>query len=154
MKNGSAMKTKTSFKPEAGSVLVEVAIMLPFLILLVLGAVDFSRVFFAAIELNNAVRAGAEYGARTTATATNTANIQSTVTGDAANLSGVVATSTSYCTCPGSSATVGCATTCAGYGKPKLYVSVTGTYTWDSLVNWPGLEETVALTRTVIMRAK
>jgi Flp pilus assembly protein TadG len=146
---------KTSFKKQTGAVLIEMAIMLPIFTVIMLGALDFSRLFFAAIELGNAVTAGVQYGARATSMANNTSGISSTVANDAANLTGVSATSTSYCTCPGSSTAVGCTSTCAGgYGNPKLYVSVTGTYTYSTLVDWPGIPHTVSLTRTAIMRAR
>ena len=141
-------------RDEAGSVMVELALLLPVLTLLLLGAMDFSRVFFYAVELGSAVTAGAEYGARNTDTATNYTAINSTVTGDAADLTGVSASSTSYCSCPGVGGTVACTSNCTGYGKPKMYVSVTGNYTWTSWVNWPGIPHSVALTRTVYMRAQ
>jgi Flp pilus assembly protein TadG len=155
----SAMKRKRSPRREAGAVLVELAVTLPILMLVFLGAVDFSRVFFSAIELGNAVTSGAEYGARTTGTATDTVGISSVVTADAANLTGVVVpTPTSYCTCPTSGTHVNCSTfvctTPSGYGKPKMYVSVTANYTWTSLVTWPGLPNSVVLTRTIVMRAR
>ena len=41
--------------------LVEVAIVLPILLLLVLGAMDFGRMFFTKIALTNAAREGANY---------------------------------------------------------------------------------------------
>lgn len=50
-------------KPKAptGQALVEVAILLPMLLLLVLGAMDFGRMFFTKIVLTNAAREGANY---------------------------------------------------------------------------------------------
>jgi Flp pilus assembly protein TadG len=152
----TASKRKRPFKDETGAVLVELALVLPFLIILMLGATDFGRVFFAAVELSNAVTAGAEYGSRVKSMATNVAGIKSVVTSDAADLSGVTFPSdpTSYCTCPGSGTHIACTTTCTGYGKPKEYVSVTANYTWTALVPWPGIPNTVALSRTVVMRAQ
>jgi len=150
----NAIKKRRSSNKQAGSVLVEAAIMLPVLILFFLGAVDFARLLFTAVQLGNAVTAGAEYGSRSLTAAQNTSVINSTVTGDASKLTGVVAASSTYCTCPGSSTPVGCTTICSGYGTPKMYVSVTGSYTWSSFVRWPQVPNTVALTRTVVMRAR
>src|ERR1051326_5233566 len=95
---------KRPYRDEAGAVLVELAFVLPILIVFMLGATDFGRVLFAAIELSNAVTAGAEYGSRLTSTATDVTGIKNVVTSDAAVLSGVTFPSnpTSYCTCPGS----------------------------------------------------
>src|SRR5438105_4943295 len=120
----NGMDNKRRSKHESGTVMLELAILLPTLMLLLLGAMDFSRVFFSAVELGSAVTAGAEYGARTAGTATSYTTINSTVTGDAADLTGVTATSTSYCSCPGVTGTVACTSTCTGYGTPKMYVSV------------------------------
>src|ERR1051326_6579113 len=156
MTASTTTQTKRSSKAQAGTALVELAIMLPLLIVLILGAVDFGRVFDAAIELGNAVTAGAEYGSRLTTKVTDVTGIKSVVTSDAADLSGVSFPSdpTSYCTCPGSSTHVTCTSTCTGYGKPKEYVSVTANYTWTTLVPWPGITNSVALSRTVVMRAQ
>src|ERR1041385_9250369 len=117
MRTFNRMNRKSLRKDETGTALIELAIMLPFLMLLVFGAIDFSRVFYASVELGNAVTAGAEYGARTTSTATDTSGMAAMVTADAANLSGVVVNSpspASYCTCPDAPAThISCTTSCA-----------------------------------------
>lgn len=47
-----------------GQSLVEFAIVLPVLLLLVAGAIDLGRAYFGAINLENAVKEGAFYGAR------------------------------------------------------------------------------------------
>lgn len=49
---------------ERGAALVEAALVLPFVILLLMGIVDFGRVFLAEITLNNAVSEGALFGAQ------------------------------------------------------------------------------------------
>jgi Flp pilus assembly protein TadG len=49
---------------QKGSALVEAAITLPVLIVLLIGTIDFARVFYLAIELTNAARAGAQFGAK------------------------------------------------------------------------------------------
>ncbi len=46
-----------------GQALVELALITPVLLLLLLVAVDFGRLFFTYIQLNNAAREGAAYGA-------------------------------------------------------------------------------------------
>jgi len=47
-----------------GQSIVELALCLPFLMLLMLGTIDVGRVFFDYIELRNAVVEGATYGTR------------------------------------------------------------------------------------------
>ena len=48
-------------KYQSAQALVEVAIVLPILLLLILGAMDFGRMFFTKIVLTNAAREGANY---------------------------------------------------------------------------------------------
>ena len=47
-----------------GQGIVELAISMPLLLLLLLGTIDIGRVFYDYIQLRNAVREGAGYGAR------------------------------------------------------------------------------------------
>lgn len=50
-------------RSERGQSLVELALSMPLLLLLMLGTLDVGRLFFDYIELRNAVREGAGYGA-------------------------------------------------------------------------------------------
>ena len=50
--------------PRRGQALVETAIILPILLLLLVVAVDFGRVFFGWVALNGAARVGADYAAQ------------------------------------------------------------------------------------------
>ena len=61
----------------SGQGIVELALSLPLLLLLMLGTIDVGRVFFDYIQLRNAVREGAGYGARMP---TDTAGITTRVT--------------------------------------------------------------------------
>jgi len=47
---------------EKGQSLVELAIILPFLLMILLGIIDFGRVFYAYVTITNASREGARYG--------------------------------------------------------------------------------------------
>ena len=51
-------------KAPPAQALVEVAIVLPMLLLLILGVMDFGRIFYAKIVLTNAAREGANYLSR------------------------------------------------------------------------------------------
>ena len=46
---------------EKGQTVVEVAIVLPILLVILLGIIDFGRVFYAAVTISNASRVGARY---------------------------------------------------------------------------------------------
>ena len=49
-------------KEEQGQSLVELAIMMPILMIILLGIIDFGRVFYAYVTITNASREGARYG--------------------------------------------------------------------------------------------
>ena len=50
------------WKREKGQSMVELAILLPILLIILLGIIDFGRVFFAYVTITNAAREGARYG--------------------------------------------------------------------------------------------
>jgi Flp pilus assembly protein TadG len=54
---------------EQGQSAVELAFVVPIVIVLLLAIADFGRVFFLSIAVNNAARAGAQYGSQTNTTA-------------------------------------------------------------------------------------
>jgi len=58
------MRERLAVKSIRGQALVEVALTLPLLLLLILGAMDFGRMFYTKIILTNAAREGANYLAR------------------------------------------------------------------------------------------
>src|SRR5260221_9332663 len=94
------------------------------LVLILVGAVDFARVFYTAIELTNGARAGAQYGAFTPARSSDFPGMQNAATAAAANLSGVLADPSRQCQCAadnGSSfSNVACTATC---GAGQHFVS-------------------------------
>ena len=54
----TAVAPAASWRSARGSALVEVAISLPLMVVIVLGATDFARVSYTAIELTNEYRGG------------------------------------------------------------------------------------------------
>jgi Flp pilus assembly protein TadG len=61
-----------------GQSMVELAIAMPFMLLLMLGTIDLGRMFFSYVEIRNAVREGAAYASHNP---TDTAGAQARVTG-------------------------------------------------------------------------
>jgi len=58
------MRTRNSGQRERGANLVEMALILPILLLLTMGVLDIGRAFYAKVSLTNATREGARYAAR------------------------------------------------------------------------------------------
>ena len=139
-----------------GQALVELALMFPIFLLLIVGAAEFGRLAYAAIEVANAARAGAAYGAQSHITASDTAGIQLAATQDAPNITGVTATSINSCACS-SGGTITCSTALTACPSPARiieYVSVNTTATVGPLFNYPGLPHTFTLTGQATMRVE
>ena len=143
-------------RSEAGSALVELAVALPLLVLVLLGTTDFARVFYTAIELTNAARAGAQYGASSLVRSdpAYSPSMQTTAVA-AVNITGVTATATRTCACApdnGASFTaVACTTTCAAGQHLVVHVTVTAAKTFSTIAAFPGIPSSIALTRTATM---
>jgi len=135
---------------EHGTALVELAIALPFLLLAAIGVTEFGRVYFNAIRIANATMAGAEFGARNSGTG-DPDNIRQVVRDDAGDQT-LVVTSNAVCRCPGSDAPVTCSNTCAGYGPPQFFIEVTTTKTHNFLLRYPGIPQSITVTRTATFR--
>jgi Flp pilus assembly protein TadG len=150
------MKLKNSINllsSEYGSSLVELAFTLPLLMLLLMGAVDFGRAFYMAVEVVGAAHAGAEYGAQNP---TDTAGMKTAAQDDAPNVSSLsVPTPTYGCECSdGTQYSASCAsqpTTCTN--NVVYLVKVTASATYAPIVPWPGVPPSLTLTKTAEMRS-
>jgi Flp pilus assembly protein TadG len=133
-----------------GQSTVELAIAFPVLALLLVVVGDFARVFYTAIEVANAARAGVQYGAQSYATAIETDKIKQAVLNDGANLSGLSATTSNICMCGGQ--VVACSP--PQCSQPQTYVKVTATATFTPILKFPGLPTSVPLSSTAIMEVQ
>jgi Flp pilus assembly protein TadG len=135
-----------------GQSAVELALLAPVLTFVLVVAADFSRVYYMSIEAANAARAGVQYGAQTTTTASDTAGMQQAALNDASNVTGLTATASNFCECPPSTSHVSCSsTTCSGL---EMYVQVNTSAQFQTLVHYPGVPSTVTLNESALMRAK
>jgi Flp pilus assembly protein TadG len=135
-----------------GSSFIETALVVPMMLLLCCGTMDFARFIYAGVEIASAARAGVQYGALTPGHSGDTSGMTAAALADAADLgSTVTASAGNFCACDGS--TTDCSSTCTG-ATPEGYVSVTANYTFNTLIRYPGLPRTVALSRTAKMRVQ
>jgi Flp pilus assembly protein TadG len=120
-----------------GAATVELALLAPFLAFLFVIATDYARIFYYSVTVANCARNGALYGADPfAATESPYASIEEAAQADASNLN------------PLPSVTSSSGTDSSG----QRYVEVTVHYTFHTLTKYPGVPDTVALTRTVRMR--
>ena len=135
-----------------GSAVLELSLVLPILISLGLICVDFGRVAFYYIAVTNAAMAGAQYASANpyppaaVSRALWVTNAKNAVTAEFAGSSGY---SSSTITPTVSAPTV-------DPGNSSYYlVSVTATYSFNTLISWswlPGYNNTISLSRTVVLR--
>ena len=137
-------------RAEAGSAFIELGLLFPVLLLLLLGAIDFARVYYASITLINAAEVGAQYGSRTVTASSDTSGMATAATNDASDLTGATATASQSCTCSGTSQA--CNGTCAG--TRHVWVTVNTSYTFSPLFPYPGIPSSIQMTRTASMRAQ
>jgi Flp pilus assembly protein TadG len=92
---------KNFFRDSKGAALVELALTAPLLLLAMIGSAELGRIAYYAIEVQNAARAGAAYGAQNDSTAFgSSSNIEQAARNDAPNITLTFPTApTQQCVC-------------------------------------------------------
>jgi Flp pilus assembly protein TadG len=150
-------ETKRPKEKRAGTATVELAVLLPLLLLLALGAVDFGRVFYMSVEVANAARAGVQYGAQNVVTSTDYQGMVNAAKNDAADIPSMTATATRWCICSGGSNTFDCSQNpCLDSepSVPEIYVQVNTQATFNTLMNYPGIPSSITLSKVAYMRVQ
>ena len=99
---------------EAGGAMVETALTLPLLVMLILGAAEFSRVAYTSLEVVSAAKAGVSYGAESGGTSGDISGITYAAQNDAKNVTTITVTSvTSSYVCSDGTPSTGLNTDCA-----------------------------------------
>jgi len=135
-----------------GAVAVELAIVIPVLMLLFVGAFDYARLSNWALIVASASRAGAQFGAQSESNAADTATISTRVQAAAQSIGGVdpvtASTARMFCRCVDVLMT-NCNQSCATTGGKSIFIEVTASKTFVPTIPYPGLPASVALsTRT------
>jgi len=138
---------------ERGSSLVEFALIIPVLSLLLLGAIDFGRAYYLGIEVSNAARAGAQYGA---GNPTDTAGMQTAANKDAPDVSGGLTFSPTPawgCECSdGTSQQASCAPVPTCVNNVVKYVQVNTSATYTTLIPWPFIPSSIPMSGQATIR--
>lgn len=152
------MITRSSRRASQGSALIELTLLLPVLLLLAVGVGDFARVFYYGIVTENAARAGAQYALRnnyTNVTGIDNAAVQDASVSDFTSAN--VTQAACFLRCPGSAAEMACTEpnlTSCGAQSAYLYVRVRTQYTFNTLLNYPGIPASTALHGLAIVRVR
>jgi Flp pilus assembly protein TadG len=127
---------KTARRGRRGTAVVELAVLLPLLVMLFLVTVDFARVYYFSLTLENCARNGALYACDPAGMVESPfVNVSQAALSDAKNLS------------PQPTITQTSGTDMAG----RAYVEVTASYTFATMTKFPIIPSNVQLTRTVRM---
>lgn len=120
--------------------MIELALILPVLLLLTLGVIEMGRAAYLYLEVVDAAKAGAQYGSQTMANAVNTGNILLAVQNDAVDLGANLTMPNTYitCVCPGTGVSSPCGGS-LGCSYPTVYLSVQTKYPFHTLFNYPGI---------------
>jgi Flp pilus assembly protein TadG len=132
----------------SGQTIVELALLLPLMLLLVVGVTEIGRYAYYDILVANAARAGAAYGAQGLAQAADVNGI--TIAAQADGLNTLTITPTQQCGCNATG--LGGCPSGAVCPLPLVYIQVTASEKFNSLFSYPGLPANLTLTSTVTMR--
>jgi Flp pilus assembly pilin Flp len=144
---------KTFHRSNRGAAAIELAVVLPLLALLAIGVAEFGRLYFTAITVANAARAGAQYGAQSAITSSDFNGMDQAARNDAADLGIITPSSSRFCLCPDGSVPA-CTGTCAGYGVPEVFVQTSASKMVTFLMRYPGLPSTITVSRTATFRVQ
>jgi Flp pilus assembly protein TadG len=136
-----------------GQSAVELALLTPVLMALLLIAADLGRVFYFAIVVDSAARAGAQYGSQSVITAADSAGIKAAAKTDANNISGLSVTA-SQCTCESSTTVTACASSYCTNSSSATYVLVNTQMTFHTVVTYPGIPSSISLSGEAIMQVQ
>jgi Flp pilus assembly protein TadG len=137
-----------------GVAAIEFAVMAASLVLMMVCVVDIGMGFYRKMQVQNAAQAGAQYALLYGFEASSIANA---VTG-ATSFSGISASPapTKYCGCASTSGitSLSCSSTCADGSTPATYVSVSAQGTYDTILPYPLIPNSFALTEKSVVRVQ
>lgn len=153
-------KAPRRWSSEKGQSAVEFGLALFVLPLMLVVAADFGRVFFIDIAVNNAARAGAQYGSQTNTTAADSDGMVSEAQADGANIPNFGTPTASQCTCgiPNPPTNPPCSsissTYCAHAPSKAVFVTVNTSATYRTILTYPGVPSSMTLTGKAIMQVQ
>jgi Flp pilus assembly protein TadG len=122
-----------------GAAAAELAIAVSVLAFILVASTDFARVYYSYLTITNAAYNGVVYGSQDSSHTSDSSGIKAAALRDAGTLSPAL-TSSNVTTSTGNDA------------DGNAYLAVTVSYTFTTIVTYPGIPHTMSLSRTVQMR--
>jgi Flp pilus assembly protein TadG len=156
----------------------ELALALPFLVLLLVIVADFARLFYASIAVASAARAGVQYGAQSYIKAVDFTGMRQAALNDGQNISafarpmesgapsgsGLTATASNFCKCvtsPSATSACSCDNTVVACSSTvptgcflEAFVEVTTSATFPTIIAYPGVPDPIPLSSTAVMQVQ
>jgi Flp pilus assembly protein TadG len=157
------LKARRCSSSKQGQSTIEFALVVPVLIVLLLVVADFGQVLFVSIAVNNAARAGAQFGSQTNTNAANSTGIQRAACNDygVSNLGAcqsILSPTTSQCTCLSLSpqTPANCAASYCANSPQATYVTVNTSASFSTILalQFLGIPSTMTLTGKAIMQVQ
>ncbi len=148
------MMTRSNIRnSKRGNAAVEMAVSVPVLLAMVLGAIDFGRLHFEAMVVENASTVGSFYGAQAIRYAGDSTGIRNATRGEAVDIDGFTATHDVICQCLDGNGSYNSGVTqascgdadCGTYGAPRVYVRARARKTFSTLGWYPGVPQSTAM---------
>jgi hypothetical protein len=142
-----------------GQSIVELTLLLPFLVLIFLAAIDLTRLFYHASAIAQAARAGAQYGAQNMGAAADIGGMRTAAREAGFDLRMVDADITPAPVrkwqCPSdANPTTTEVTSCSDGSAPKVFVEVSAQKQFSTIFKYPGMSHSLNVSRTAIMRVQ
>jgi hypothetical protein len=135
---------------EVGSATLELAAVVSFLTLCLVGAIDLGRAYYLNLEMTSAAEAGAIYGI---SNPSDLSGMQTAAQSDAPDIPGMTATASYGCECPdGTSGQPSCQAIPDCPDNYVEYVNVATSASYNLMIKWPGMASSIALTGNSRMR--
>jgi Flp pilus assembly protein TadG len=142
---------RSIIRSECGSSLIEMAFIMPLLLLILFGVVDFGRAYYLAIEVAGASRAGAVYGSQYP---TDTTGMTNATTLNAPDVPGISGAPSWGCECSdGSNQVASCSSIPSCSTNIVYYVTVKASAPYRPLFPWPGIPTSIPLSNSATMRS-
>jgi hypothetical protein len=143
---------------ERGAATAELGVLLPLILVLVLGGIDFGRALYELNVVASAATAGAKYGAHDATHSGNFAGMEDAALDDlrqSVEVADVAVAADRYCVCDDGTE-IDCFTgTCSGGpGERRSYVRVRIEKPFNTLFPYPGVPDSVTLSREARMRVQ
>jgi len=126
--------------------------MLPVILLLLAGVLDYTMLMRTAISVADAARAGAQFGSLSVTNAANTTGAQNTALTAAPDVVGLTVTAVKVCQCSDGT-TVNCGSSCTS-GSVRIYSKVTASTAATPIFSYSLVPFSGTISTTISMRAQ